>query len=126
MDNVETVQKIFDCFGRGDIEGLLEYLDPQVEWEHDWGVMPPALYKPRRGRDEVRGFFQDLAAYDFLRFEPVEFLSGGNMVAVPIRLEMRHKETGKTMKDLEVHLWTFGEDGKVTRMRHVLDGRQFE
>ena len=47
------------------------------------------------------------------------------MVAVPIHLELRVKSTGKIIKDLEAHLWTFDADGKVTRMRHLADTQQF-
>jgi hypothetical protein len=47
------------------------------------------------------------------------------LVAVPIHLGLRHKASGREMHDLEVHLWTFGEDGLVQRLRHILDTRQF-
>jgi uncharacterized protein len=126
-DHVASVQAIYDCFGRGDVDGILERLHPEVEWEHDWGTPPPALFRARRGLESVRGFFAELAQhYDFLRFEPVAFLTGGDMVAVPIHLELRHRASGRTFGDLEVHLWTFGADGRVTRLRHVIDPRPFE
>jgi len=31
------------------------------------------------------------------------------------------KATGKTLRDLEVHLWTFDDAGRVVRFRHVVD-----
>lgn len=123
--NVETVKAMYECFGRGDLPGILARLAPDIEWEHDWGSAPLRWYMPRRGRDQVVKFFETLADFDFLRFEPVAFLEGSNMVAVPIRIELRVKATGKVIKDLEAHLWTFGADGLVTRMRHLVDTRQF-
>ena len=86
---------------------------------------PPPLYAPRNGREAVVGFFEALVDFDFLRFEPVAFLEGDDMVAVPIHLGLRHKASGREMHDLEVHLWTFGRDGLVKRLRHILDTRQF-
>jgi ketosteroid isomerase-like protein len=123
--NVETVKTLYACFGRGDVTGILERLDPDVEWEHDWGGEPLPLFRPRRGRAAVAGFFQALADFEFLRFEPVAFLEGGDMVAVPVYLGLRDKRTGREMHDLEAHLWTFGSDGLVRRLRHILDTRQF-
>jgi ketosteroid isomerase-like protein len=87
---------------------------------------PLKWYRPRRGRDEVPGFFEAVFAdFEFVRFEPIAFLEGGSMVAVPIHLELLVKANGKRIRDLEAHLWTFGADGLVTRMRHLLDSHQF-
>jgi hypothetical protein len=66
-------------------------------------------------------FFARLDGLEFLRFEPTNFLTGGNQVAVPITLEARVKATGKIVKTLEMHLWTFGFDGKVSRFFHCFD-----
>ena len=124
--NVETVKALYECFGRGDIDGILARLDPDVEWEHDWGSAPLKWYRPRRGRAEVPGFFSDvLGDFEFVRFEPVAFLEGDNMVAVPIHLEVVVKANGRRIRDLEAHLWTFGADGLVTRIRHLIDSHQF-
>lgn len=123
--NVETVKAIYECFGKGDVAGILARLAPDVEWEHDWGAPPLRWYAPRRGRDEVPQFFAALADFEFLRFEPVAFLAGDNLVAVPIHFEARVKATGHTIRDLEAHLWTFDGDGLVQRFRHLVDTRQF-
>jgi ketosteroid isomerase-like protein len=123
--NIDTVKAIYDCFGKADIAGILARLAPDVQWEHDWGAEPLPLFAPRRGRDEVPKFFAMLDAFEFLRFEPVAFLEGANMVAVPVDLELLVKATGRRIKDVEAHLWTFGDDGLVTRFRHLADTRQF-
>lgn len=123
--NADTVKAIYDCFGRGDVSGILARLAPDVEWEHDWGGPALKWYPPRRGRDGVVQFFATLADFEFLRFEPSAFLEGGNMVAVPIHLELRVKANGKVIRDLEMHLWTFGDRGFVSRFRHLVDSHQF-
>jgi len=125
-DHVKTVQAIYDRFGRGDIPGVLDHLDPDVRWNADWALPPPPLLAPRIGREAVSEYFEALGAYDVDRFEPLQFLSGGDWVAVPIQLALRHKATGKVAADLEVHLWRFGPDGKVVWFRSLLDGRLFE
>ena len=45
--------------------------------------------------------------------------------SVPIRLELVVKKNGKRIRDLEAHLWTFGANGLVTRLRHLLDSHQW-
>lgn len=123
--NIDTVKVLYECFGRGDIAGILERLSPDVEWEHDWGGEIMRWYEPRHGREAVPGFFATLADFEFLQFEPLAFLEGDRMVAVPVRLELEVRANGKRIRDLEMHLWTFGPDGQVTRFRHMVDTLQF-
>jgi ketosteroid isomerase-like protein len=125
MGNADAVHRIYAAFGQGDMPGILAALAEDVEWEHDWGPEPLAIYAPRRGREAVLGFFAALAPYEFLRFEPAGFLEGPDMVAALIHVELRHRESGRTFRDLECHLWTFGPDGLVRRFRHFVDTRQF-
>jgi ketosteroid isomerase-like protein len=73
------------------------------------------------GKEHVRRFFERLDEVEFIRFEPTNFLTNGNQVAVPINVEVKVKATGNTAKALEIHLWTFGDDGKITRLFHCID-----
>jgi hypothetical protein len=123
--HVATVQAIYAAFGAGDVPAILAHLAPDVEWEHDWYGPRHPLYRDRRGVAEVPGFFAALADWDFLRFEPQAFLAGGNQVAVPIQLDLRHRGTGRALRDLEMHLFTFAPDGRVARFRHFVDTAQF-
>lgn len=123
--HVETVQQIYGCFGKADIPGILARLDPAIEWEHDWGDETLKWYRPRRGRHAVAGFFDALADFDFVRFAPRAFLADGDLVAVPIDIELVVKLTGRRIRDLEFHLWTFGANGLATRFRHLVDTLQF-
>jgi uncharacterized protein len=124
MSNVHiaTVQSIYEAFGRGDVGYILEQLADDVAWDQDgnsWGI---PWYEPRHGRDAVAGFFTALSEGLILhRLEPTNMLVGGNQVAVTLAIETEVKGTGVSTKDLEVHLWTFGDDGKITRFAHILD-----
>jgi ketosteroid isomerase-like protein len=125
-DHAATVRAIYAAFGAGDVPGVLAHLSPEVEWEHDWGSTPLRLYMARRGVAEVPGFFVELhTTVELTRFEPLAFLTDGRMVAVPVRLHATVRATGGRIEDLEMHLWTFGEDGRVAAFRHICDTRQF-
>jgi uncharacterized protein len=123
--HTETVKAIYESFGKGDIPAILARLSPDVAWEHDWGGETLKWFEPRSGRDAVPGFFASLADFDFVRFEPYAFLEGDDMVAVPVRLEVVVKANRKPIRDLEMHLWTFGADGLVSGFRHFVDTRQW-
>lgn len=122
--NTETVQAIYAAFGRGDVDSILACFAPDIEWEHDWCDCDVPWMKPRRGLPEVARYFAELEALEIERFEPLNFLSGGNQVAVPARFDAKVRATGRSIHDIEMHLWTFDEAGKVCRFRHFGDTRQ--
>lgn len=126
MSNVETVQAMYDAFGRGDVAAILDQLADDVEWDRDAPGYGVPIYEPGTGKEHAERFFAAVARdLEFTRFEPTNFLSGGNQVAVPINVEVEVKQTGRIVEALEIHLWTFGEDGKVSRFFHCIDRHAF-
>jgi ketosteroid isomerase-like protein len=124
-DRVKTVQSIYEAFGRGDVPFILEQLADDVVWEQDAPDYGVPIYEPRTGRATVAGFFEALGGLEIARFEPTNFLAGGNQVAVTIDLAAKVKDTGRSIDVLEVHLWTFDDEGKVTRFFHAVDRHAF-
>jgi uncharacterized protein len=119
MSHLETVQEIYAAFGRGDVPAILERLAPDVAWE-SWldnhaqraGVEHLA---ERRGRDEVPAFFAAAGALGIQDFQVLDLMAGERQVAAEIRL------VTERFADEEIHLWTFGDDGLVSRFRHYVD-----
>ena len=127
MGNVETVQGIYEAFGRGDIPAIMERMSETVEWEQWDGVNAgqdagvPWLAR-RSGKDGVAGFFQAIADnLEFHAFEPRNLLAGGDQVAATIGFDATAKPTGERFQDEEIHLWTFDDAGRVTGLRHYVD-----
>ena len=61
MKTIDTVKRIYEAFGRGDVPAILEHVAEDVDWEYgavDAGV--PWLQR-RRGREGVASFFASLA-----------------------------------------------------------------
>ena len=81
--HIETVQRIYQAFGAGDVATILTHLAKDVAWDQDAPSYGVAIYEPGSGHEHVLRFFQALGAVEFLRFEPKNFLSGGAQVAVP-------------------------------------------
>jgi ketosteroid isomerase-like protein len=125
MSNLDTVQAIYAAFGRGDVEAILDQLADDVAWDHDAPSYGVPLFEPGTGKEHARRFFEATAALEFHRFEPTNFLVGGNQVAVPIDVKAEVKSSGRVAEVLEIHLWTFGDDGKVSRFFHSIDRQAF-
>jgi uncharacterized protein len=125
MSDVESVQAIYEAFGRGDVPGILDRLADDVAWDHDAPGYGVPIYEPGTGKEHAARFFELLGDLEISRFEPTNFLSDADQVAVPINIEATVKATGRTVKTLEIHLWTFGPDGKVSRFFHAVDRHAF-
>ena len=123
--NQQTVQDIYQAFGRGDIPAILATMSAQVQWE-SWadssaqraGV--PSL-APRQGPDGVMAFFQVAGGLTIHEFKVLDVIGNGDQVAVEVLIDCTVPSTGQRLRDEELHLWSFGADAKVLRMRHYVD-----
>ncbi len=127
MSNVETMQQIYDAFGRGDVPAILEHLAEDVRWEQ-WPTGNVAqdrdvpYMRPRTGREAVAGFFRDIQEdFEMNSFNPHTFLGGEGCVAVVIEVDLTVRSTGMRIEDEEIHLVEFNADGQMTSLRHFLD-----
>ena len=125
MGNMETLQGIYDAFGKGDIDAIVEQLDDDVQWDQEAPAYGVPIYEPGVGKDHARRFFGLLSGLEFERFEPTNFLVGGDQIAVTINIRAKILATGNVAEALEIHLWTFGADGKVSRFFHCIDRHAF-
>ena len=124
VDNAGTVAAIYAAFGRGDVPDVLDRLAEDVRWD-DWpdnfaqraGV---AHLVPRRGRADVAGFFGVIGAWTVLDFAVLDVIGTGRQVVAEVRASFA-LPGGARLADEELHLWTFGDDGRVLRFRHYCD-----
>jgi ketosteroid isomerase-like protein len=124
-DRIKVLQSIYEAFGAGDVPFILDRLTDDVAWDQDAPSYGVPIYEPRVGREGARAFFEVLGGLDITRFVPTNFLTGGMQVAVTIDLAATVKATGHKVEVLEIHLWTFGDDGKISRFFHCVDRHAF-
>lgn len=123
--HVETVQAIYEAFGRGDVPAILEHLAEDVRWE-EWadnraqaaGV--PWLL-PRHGKSGAIEFFGVVGQFQFHEFQVLSLMEGGNQVAAELAIDATIPASGTRLRDEEIHLWTFDDAGQVVRFRHYID-----
>jgi uncharacterized protein len=130
VSNVQTIQGNYEAFVRGDIDAILDNMAEDVRFEyHPTGttlqdVDIPSM-KFRKCKQSVRGFFEDMEAYEMHAFDPRAFLEGDGFVAVLVAFELTVKATGTRVRDEQIHLYEFDPKGKITSFRHFLDTKRF-
>jgi uncharacterized protein len=123
MGNAATVKTIYEAFGRGDVETILDKLDDAVEWEMTVPVPGVPWLQPRRGKANVVGFFESLAPLKIIRFEPHTLFDDGDKVCVLIVFDASVQGKNYSFTN-NGHLWRFDAAGKVVKYDHVTDTAQ--
>ena len=120
QQNLEVVRTIYAAFGRGDLEGILARLDPQVSWRTPGPSELPTAGL-RRGVDEVREFFGVLfSTLDVQDFRPADFLAQGDKVVVLGTSREGPKGTGRLVEFRWVHVFTV-RGGKIVDFEEPAD-----
>jgi ketosteroid isomerase-like protein len=104
-ESIEVAKRGYEAFRQRGVDGILEYLDPEIEWRawSRYGREPNLV----RGHEGVRELFSVYEEnFSDLRAEPLEFIDAGDRIVVPFRLSGREKGTGEEMEMELVHVWT--------------------
>ena len=120
MSSVDLVQRSYVAFERGDLDGVLGDMDPEIEWQQAQGLPHGGTY---HGLAEVRrNIFDPLEEqwWDEFSAVPSEFLDAGGEVVVLGRYRGVAKGTGKQLDVPFVHVWTVRGE-KAVRFRQFLD-----
>ena len=117
QENVDLLRRGYEAFGAGDLDYVLDQLDPDVDW---YPAIAPILgVETLRGRDAVRRFFRrDLfEGFDQFRAEPLSFEDlGGDFVLVMVRYTGRGESSGIEMDQTFATLYEL-RGGKTVTMR---------
>lgn len=124
-DNVQFVKSLYEAFGRGDIDAIVNGCHEDMEWNCAKNALHEAgwpWFKGHYGPEGVRAYFMEyiLPKFDFPKFNPITFSGSGDDVFVVIEWEMVNKATGKSYTDTVVH-WNRIKDGKMWRHEDFVD-----
>jgi ketosteroid isomerase-like protein len=122
--NAATVTDIYAAFGRGDVPAILDRLADDVAWEswadnHAQRAGVPWL-RPQTGRDGAAAFFAAIAGWEIRDFQVHRLLAADDAVVAEVSIDAV-TDAGSPVRDEELHLWSFGANGRVTRFRHYVD-----
>lgn len=114
--NVQVARNIFEAFGRGDAPALLAFVSEDVLWAIE-GPSSVPYYGERRGHAGVMDFLAKLnGSVEFERFEPREFIDGGDKIVVLGTERGSVRATNKTLDNDWAMVFTV-RDGKVVQFR---------
>ncbi|MEP7109853.1 MAG: nuclear transport factor 2 family protein [Ferruginibacter sp.] len=123
--NIETVNSIYEAFGRGDIPAIIDHVAENVQWEQwtDNSAQKAGVpwMQARKGKEGAVDFFKTVSELSIKDFQVLSVMGNGNQVAAEFVIEADIPATGGHYRDEEMHLWTFDDQGKVIRLRHYTD-----
>ena len=124
-NHLATVGMIYEAFGKGDVPTILDCVADDVRWEAWDDNRAQAAGVPwlqeRHGKEGVLAFFQVMGGLRVHDFRVLSLMAGGNQVAAEFEIEFEAPATGRRLRDQEIHLWTFNDQGQVSRLRHYAD-----
>jgi ketosteroid isomerase-like protein len=112
QENVEVLRQAYDAYNREGIHGILEYLDPDVEWRNPAESPNAGVFVGHQGVLEWQRMVDD--AFKEMRFEPerIDELPDGRILAV-VRFQFRAPTSEVDVEVPFAHLVTI-RDGKAT------------
>ena len=114
--NTESVQRIYEAFGAGDVDTILGLLADDVDFsaESEAKIAP---WHGKRTKAEVPAFFQAIGeTIDVTDFTVLSVTANDTDVIAVIRFGFTVRSTGKSGTMHLHHWWTF-RDGKVVLYR---------
>ena len=121
QENVEAFERGFEAGNRGDIETLLEVLDPEVAWHSALHALLAGEATVFRGHDGVRKMFRDLyEAFDEIHIELSEIRDLGDRLVAIGRTRARGEASGADV-ETPIGFVTEFKNGKAISVRGYLD-----
>lgn len=116
QENVEILRGGFEAFAQGDVEAVLDRLDPDVEWSA--AIAPILGVTTVHGKTALRKFLvHDLQdGFDDFRAEPLSFEDYGDTVLVLTRYSGRGTASGVEIEQTFHSIYVF-RDGAIVKMR---------
>ena len=113
-ENVELLRRLIDAYNRGDYVAASERAHPDVE------MIPPGDQPPYRGVKQLRDWMKP-DAFAKQRTEGREFTEVGNRVLMRQHTWITGASSGIEMDFDNWSLWSFDDDGLITRVEFFLD-----
>ena len=113
-NNLSTVQKIYACFGQGDVPGILAELADNVTFFNGSDPTVAPFGGEFKGKEGVIRFFTHLGSTTrTTHFEPSNFKADGNRVTNEVQHDGVVTVTGKPFSVKALFSWEFDETGKA-------------
>ena len=106
---MERLRRGNEAINRGDFDSAIELAHPEIV------LVRPGVLPELRGTEAIRAWMEP-DAFESQTVELLDFEVEGNRVLTRQRTSARGAGSGIEMEVNSLSLWTFDEDGKVTRV----------
>lgn len=121
-ENVDLIRSAYAAYARGDLNSMLELIDPDLEWTF---LDPSAANPPPQvchGRGELEGALRAQIDHG-LHAELEEVEGSGDHVMVVVRIPGRDARRGRAGDDRAYNVFTV-RSGRVVALRACRDRRE--
>jgi ketosteroid isomerase-like protein len=114
QENIESVRRALEAIGRADFDAALSLVHRNIEF------FPPGDQPPYRGAESFRRWMEPDAFVEQV-IKPLEFveLEGGKVLGRQ-HIKARGAGSGIEMETTTWSVWTFDDDGLITRVEVFL------
>ena len=120
QQNTELAKQAYAAYGRGDVDGVLACMSPQIDWEIP-GVPAIPFTGRRHGTDQVADYFQVAQAEMTVReFTARAFIAQGDKVVVLGHGAWTARATCQDFESDWVHIFTI-QEGRIAAFREFMD-----
>ena len=125
-DNIKTIEGIYEAFGRGDVQAILDGMTDDVDWATETSSTVAPWYGVRRGKKAVTSFFEEFGStMEVQEFNPYAFAANDTEVHTVVHCRATSRATGKAI-DHDLHHYFRFEGGKIAFYRGTEDTAQTE
>ena len=124
--HIKTIQTLYEAFGRGDIQAILDSVTDDVDWASEAALPGAPWWGPRQGKAGVAAFFEAFGTtMEVLQFDPISFGANDTEVLAVVAFKVRHRGTGKEGAS-NLHHWFQFRGDLVSFYRGTEDTLQTE
>ncbi len=113
-EKIDRLRAAFDAFNGGDFDAALTFAHPDIEF------VPPGGQTSYKGTESFRAWMEP-DAFETQVIEPLDFIVAGNRVLVRQRSTARGAGSGIELELSTWNVWTFDDEGLVTRVETFLE-----
>jgi uncharacterized protein len=125
-DNIEKIHRLYEAFGSGDVQAVLDQLSDHVDWAIETSSTAAPWYGVRHGKEGVASFIQAFgSAMQLQEFNPYAFAANDDQVHTLVHCRATSGATGKAINQYLHHYFRF-DDGKICFYRGTEDTAQTE
>jgi ketosteroid isomerase-like protein len=125
-ENIKTIQAVYEAFGRGDVEAILDNVTGDVDWASETSSTVASWYGVRHGKEGVASFFEAFGStMEVQEFNPSSVAANDTEVHTVVQFRATARATGKTVDQTLHHFFRF-EDGRIAFYRGTDDTAQTE